>query len=143
MNTEHFAKPVLVYDGECGFCRAWVGYARTVAQGAVSYAPYQEVADRFAQVPREEFAQAVQLMFPDGTRYAAAHAVFRLLAESPKRRHRMWLWLYKRMPGFSPVSEWVYRLVARNRSFFARLFGPFLRKYTLDEAKQHKEKRNQ
>ncbi|HET7497969.1 MAG TPA: lipase maturation factor family protein [Candidatus Eisenbacteria bacterium] len=106
-------KPLLVYDGDCGFCRLWIERWRATTGDRVEYATYQEVADRFPEVPRERFAAAVQLREPDGKWSGGAEAVFRAQATAPGRR---WpLWLYRRVPGVRPLTEAAYRLVAANR----------------------------
>ncbi len=40
-------RPLLIYDGDCGFCRYCVDYARDVTGPAVDYQPYQLVGSRF------------------------------------------------------------------------------------------------
>ena len=40
------AKPLLIWDGDCDFCRKWVDRWRHVTRDRVDYAPYQEVAQR-------------------------------------------------------------------------------------------------
>src|SRR5512132_2327880 len=103
-------KPLLVYDGDCGFCRLWIERWQATTGDRVEYATYQEVADRFPEVPQERFAAAVQLREPDGLWSGGAEAVFRALATA---RGRRWpLWLYRRIPGVRPVTEAGYRLVA-------------------------------
>ncbi|OGF23707.1 MAG: hypothetical protein A2V63_13625 [Candidatus Eisenbacteria bacterium RBG_19FT_COMBO_70_11] len=112
-------KPLLVYDGDCGFCRVWIARWRRTTGDRVEYAPYQEAAARFPEMPIERFRGAVQLVEPDGRWSAGAEAVFRSLAHAPGRG---WgLWLYLRLPGFAPVSEWCYRRVARHRSALERI----------------------
>ena len=109
-------KPLLVFDGDCTFCRTWIGYWRRLTAEAVAYAPLQQVAEQFPQVPRVNFQRAVQLILPDGRVYSAAHAVFRSLASVPGY---VWLlWAYENVPGFRAVTEWSYRRIAANRSFF-------------------------
>jgi lipase maturation factor 1 len=110
--------PLLVFDGDCTFCRAWIGYWRRLTGDALSYAPYQEVAERFPQIPRENFARAVQLILPHGEVISAAHAVFRSLAIVPG--YASLLWAYLHVPGFAAVTEWGYRRIAANRSFCYR-----------------------
>lgn len=113
------AKPLLIFDGECGFCRAWVERGRRATGDAVDYVPYQEAAERFPEMERSTFAEAVHLVEPDGRVSRGAQAVFRVLAHVPGRGAGWWA--YRRVPGFAPASEWLYRLVARHRSLLARL----------------------
>ncbi|HYA16600.1 MAG TPA: lipase maturation factor family protein [Bryobacteraceae bacterium] len=95
----------LVYDGDCGFCRLWVGYWQALTGDSVEYVPYQSDAQRFPEVPSEDFRKAVQL-FEDGRRYSGAEAVFRL-------KGGFWPRIYALLPGF---FEFLYRLVAANRN---------------------------
>ncbi|HEY3216852.1 MAG TPA: lipase maturation factor family protein [Candidatus Eisenbacteria bacterium] len=112
-------KPLLLWDGHCGFCRLWVARWQRSLGDRVDCAPYQEVASRFPERPLERFEQAVQLLEPDGRWSEGAEAVFRSLAHAPGRG---WpLWLYRHLPGFAAASEWGYRLVARRRRAFSRI----------------------
>jgi predicted DCC family thiol-disulfide oxidoreductase YuxK len=117
------AKPLLVFDGDCHFCRRWVERWRELTAGAVDYAPYQEAAARFPEIPSEAFQSAVHFIEQNGTVYRAAEAVFHSL--KTVRGGRWLLWGYEHVPGFAAVTETAYGLVARNRqaaSFFTRLF---------------------
>ncbi len=111
--------PLLIYDGDCGFCRAWIARWQRATGDEVEYAPYQEVAERFPEIPRERFAEAVHLIEPDGSWTRGAEAVFRSLAHAPGGG--AWSWLYRHVPAFAAVSEWAYRQVARHRPAFDRL----------------------
>jgi predicted DCC family thiol-disulfide oxidoreductase YuxK len=113
------AKPLLVYDGDCGFCRAWIERWRRATGDALDYAPYQEVAERFPGVEREAFAAAVHLIEPDGGVSRGAEAVFRALAFRPGGG--AWWWAYRRLPGFAAASEWLYAQVAAHRPALTRL----------------------
>ena len=126
--VEPEARPLLVYDGECAFCRAWIARWRHVIGERIDYAPYQDAAARLPDIPRERFAHAVHLVEPDGRHTQGAEAVFRSLAHAPG--HGWGLWLYRFLPGFAPASEWCYRRIARHRPAFDRLtagiWGPHL-----------------
>jgi predicted DCC family thiol-disulfide oxidoreductase YuxK len=106
--------PVLIFDGECSICRAWVEYWKQLTDG-VLYIPYQEIGDRFPDIPRQEFAVAVQLVLPSGEAFSGAHAVFHLLALVPGKSSL--LWLYEHVPGFARVADAAYDWIARHRSF--------------------------
>ncbi|HEY8665203.1 MAG TPA: lipase maturation factor family protein, partial [Tepidisphaeraceae bacterium] len=112
-------RPVLVYDGECGFCKRWVARWKGMTLGRVDYEPFQQAAERFAEVPLERFEHGVQLIFPDGRVVSGAHAVFNLYAIAGVRR---WpLWMYEHAPGFEQVTEAAYAFVGRHRGGFATL----------------------
>ncbi len=111
-------RPVLVFDGDCGFCRRWVWRWKALTGDAVEYAPYQSAAARFPRISEQRFAGAVHLIEPGGQSYSGAEAVFRLLASAGRR----WpLWAYRRVPGAARASEAFYALVARQRPLFSRL----------------------
>ncbi len=105
-------RPVLAFDGDCAFCRAWIGHWRNMTGDAVEYAPSSEVAARFPHVPRKAFDDAVQLVLPDGTVSSGAHAVLRTLDIGGKP---FGLWCYRRVPFFAAASEAAYRFIARRR----------------------------
>jgi predicted DCC family thiol-disulfide oxidoreductase YuxK len=115
MNQQLPERPFLVFDGDCSFCRAWVEYWNQITGNRVIYVPYQGIGDRFPHISRQEFAASVQLVMPNGKVFCGAHAVFQLVALVPGKTSL--LWLYERVPGFAPVAESVYALIARHRSF--------------------------
>ena len=115
MDTEGDDRRLLIFDGECGFCRVWVEYWKLLTGERVRYAPFQEVGEQFPQVSQSEFASAVKLILPDGKVRSGAYAVFTVLASLPDRR---WLlWVYERLPGASALCEAAYGLISRHRSF--------------------------
>ena len=76
-------KPLVVFDGQCGFCRKSVEGWRARTGECVEYAPFQEVAERFPEIPRTEFEGAVQFLDVEGQRYGGAEAVFRVMSYVP------------------------------------------------------------
>ena len=131
-------KPLLIFDGDCHFCRRWIERWRDLTAGAVEYAPFQEAAQRFPEIPREAFERAVQFIETDGTVFSAAEAVFRSLGH--KRGRKWMIWCYERVPGFAIMTEAVYRVVARQRrtaSFLTRLlWGDDVRQPTYFESRR-------
>src|SRR5215510_12597561 len=115
-------KPLMIWDGECHFCKRWIERWREITAGEVDYATYQEAAARFPEIPIEQFKHAVAFIEPDGEAFFAAEAVYRSLRY---RSSRKWLaWSYDHVPGFAPISEAAYKLIARHRrlgSIFTRL----------------------
>ena len=85
------SKPLMVYDGECGFCRRWIRRWQLATGNRVEYAPFQEVADRFAHIPRSDFSRTVHLIEPDKNVFVGARAVLRCLAIGADRRWPLWL----------------------------------------------------
>src|SRR5216117_1935088 len=108
-------KPLMIWDGECHFCRRWIERWREITAGEVEYAPYQEIAVRFPEIPREQFQRSVVYIDKTGQVFVAAEAVYRSLR---CRSSKKWLWWgYQRIPGFAAISEFGYRLIARHRGF--------------------------
>src|SRR5438876_10295898 len=107
--------PLMVFDGDCSFCRLWIAYWLNRTGSTMHYASYQEAAERFPEVPRENFKRAVHLILPDGQVLSAARAVLRSLADIPEYGW-MW-WAYHHVPGFAALAELLYRWVAAHRSF--------------------------
>src|SRR5208282_5489158 len=112
-------RPLLLFDGDCGFCRYWVGRWRRRVGERVEFAAAQQEAYRFPQITEEEWKRAVQLVTPEGAVYSGAEAVLRALAYAPERSWM--LGVYRRVPGIRPASEAAYRLVAEHRGFFSKL----------------------
>src|SRR5579862_9735355 len=99
--------PLVLYDGNCGFCRIWIQYWNQMTGNQLDYAPAHEAR------------QSVQLVMPDGQLIAGARAVYTTLTFAPGMA---WLlWLYEHLPGFAPSSEAAYRLIAAHRSLFYHL----------------------
>ncbi len=107
------SKPLLVYDGDCGFCKLWIARWREITCGRIDYAPLQEAAARFPEVPRTEFERAVKFVEPNGEVFSSAEAVFRSLGEG--RRFSLGRWSYAHLPGFAAVSEGAYAFIAAHR----------------------------
>jgi lipase maturation factor 1 len=108
-------KPLMIWDGECHFCRRWIERWREITGGAIDYATSQESSERFPEIPRQQFERAVIYIETDGAVYSGAEAVFRSLR---CRSSKKWLtWSYDHVPEFAPVSESLYKVIARNRGF--------------------------
>jgi predicted DCC family thiol-disulfide oxidoreductase YuxK len=112
-------RPVLIYDGDCGFCGYWARYWQKLTGERVAYRPYQEVVSQYPAIPREDFQRAVQFITPDGKRASAAEASFLTLSHA--RGKGVWLWLYRRLPGFAPLAERAYAFTAAHRPGFFRI----------------------
>ncbi len=115
------AKPLLVYDDDCQFCRRWVARWQRATGDAISYLPFQTiiVESRFPEIALADFEKSIHLILPDGSVYRGAEAVFRSLAAAGKEK---WLLsLYEQYPFFEEITELVYEEIAEHRSFLSRL----------------------
>jgi predicted DCC family thiol-disulfide oxidoreductase YuxK len=107
-----------VYDADCAFCVYWARYWQKLTGDSVDYRPYQEVAAQHPEIPIADFQRGVQYLWPDGRRAGNAEASFLTLSHAPGKG--FWLTLYKRLPGFAALAEWVYAFIAAHRSAFYR-----------------------
>lgn len=112
-------KAVLIYDGDCGFCKRWVERWRGRTGETVEYVASRQAGERFPRLNPEELEHAVFFLEPDGRQSRAAEAVFRLLTYGSSSKG--WLWAYEHFPGFRPASELAYRCVSRHRKTASRL----------------------
>ena len=119
INSAGSPKPLLIYDGDCGFCTYWARYWQKLTQDRVNYEPYQQAASRFPQIPITDFQRAVQYIGSDGKIASAAEASFLTLSHA--RGKGIWLGLYRNLPGFAAVSERAYAFVASHRPAFHRV----------------------
>ena len=117
-------KPILIYDGNCGFCLCWINIWKNKTKDRVEYAPYQSVGNQFPQMSLDQFERSVQLVKPDGEITEGARAVIETLAYNPSL-----IWLlrtYHKFPLFAKAAEAVYYFVAKHRntlSSFLRWIG--------------------
>jgi len=108
-------RPLVLYDGRCGFCRDW---SRRLARW--------DGHDRLHQVPSQErhtiaglptlsdadLDSALHVVLPDGRVERGARGVIALLPWLRGGRVLAWL---ARIPGVTGVADAVYRWVARHR----------------------------
>jgi lipase maturation factor 1 len=107
------ARPLVIYDGRCGFCLLWIARWRQRTGEGVDFEPSEAVRDRFPEIPEEALAEAVQLILPDGQVFSGAEAVARMLGLGSGSA--FWLWIYRHIPGAAPAAELAYRAVASHR----------------------------
>ncbi|MFD2512933.1 thiol-disulfide oxidoreductase DCC family protein [Pontibacter locisalis] len=113
-------KPILVFDGECAFCKYWVNRWRQRTEDDVIYIPFQQAPPSYFGISREQFRESVYLI----TQYRRLHgaeAVFELLAISGDTT---FIRLYN-LPLANRLFELGYSIVANNRNFFYELLRRF------------------
>ena len=92
-DNEETNKPILIYDGDCGFCAYWMHYWSKLTRDRVAYVPYQHVADHYPDISKKEFQQAIQYISLDGNVASAAKASFLTLSHAPGKIY--WLKINK------------------------------------------------
>jgi predicted DCC family thiol-disulfide oxidoreductase YuxK len=114
------ARPVVVYDGDCAFCRAQVDkMQRRDDADRFEYLPRQRegIEDRFPQLRGGDFDKGMRLIEPGGDVHVGADAVYHIARRMPLWRRFAWLY---RVPVIHALCRWGYALIARNRKRLAR-----------------------
>ncbi len=112
-------RPVMIYDGECSFCKRWIRRWGRWMGPAIDYQPYQQAAANFPQIPIDAFGKAVHLVEPDGRITRGAAAVFRSFELAKRRR---WpAWAYESIPGVAAICDTAYAAIAGHRDLADRL----------------------
>jgi len=119
-------KPVMAWDGECGFCHYWVIKWKKLTGDRVIYKPFQEVFQDFPDIELKYFRQAIRFIDTDGRIYTGPAAAFQALHLYANK----WRWvmpIYRSFWPFRFLSDRFYAFVSRNRvrmyEITIRLFG--------------------
>jgi predicted DCC family thiol-disulfide oxidoreductase YuxK len=106
-------KPLLIWDGDCGFCKYWMLWWRRLTGDKVQYEPYQKIAGDIKGIPTWAFQEAIRLVETDGKVYDGPHAAFQALEYTEK-----WSGFsekYHKRSFFRFVSDHGYAFIAKNR----------------------------
>lgn len=118
-------KPLLVYDGNCGFCKYWIIKWKRLTYDHIDYSPYQKVLNQFEDIPEHHFKEAVRFINLDGTVGNGPEAAFQTLKY--KKRYRFLHRWYAKYTWFQKLSDFGYQWVADHRNFLFKvsrfLFG--------------------
>jgi predicted DCC family thiol-disulfide oxidoreductase YuxK len=112
------AAPIIVFDGECGFCRCSVNWARRHLGANVRYVAWQATDLAALGLTAGACREAVQWV--DGGHIASGH---RAVAALLRRAGRPWrlLGVVIDLPVLRLVARAVYALVKANRSRLVHL----------------------
>ncbi|GAA3862513.1 thiol-disulfide oxidoreductase DCC family protein [Streptomyces sedi] len=107
------ARPVLVFDGDCGFCTTSVNFAERWIRPDCTIVAWQFADLDALGVTEERARHEVLWVTPNGRVYGGAAGVAKLLM----RAGGAWapLGASLRVPPVNWLAAGVYRLVARNR----------------------------
>jgi len=112
-------KALLVFDGDCGFCRYWLVKWKKISSDHFDYKPFQEVAGNYKEIPLAEFKSAVQLILPNGNVMSGAEVAYYTYyvnGSIPFLYN-----YYSKWKIFKILSDSIYSWVAKNREFAFRL----------------------
>lgn len=116
---------MMVFDGNCGFCRYWVVKWMKISGTEVEYKPYQKVAVNFSDIEEIHFKEAVRYIALDGTVYSGPEAAY-ITYYNKNKVPFLYTW-YMEKNWFRKFSDVTYQWVADHRNFMSkvsvRLFG--------------------
>lgn len=113
------AQPVMVWDGNCGFCKYWIIRWKRLSRDKIQYLPFQESAAQFPQIDLHHFKEAVRLIDVDGRVYSGPEAAYKSLSISGK--YPFLLKWYQKMMLFRLMSDLGYQFIANHRDAAMRL----------------------
>jgi predicted DCC family thiol-disulfide oxidoreductase YuxK len=116
MNTPPAPRPVLVFDGDCGFCTTTARLLqRLVERGGRDFAvaPWQELDLEALGLTAQSCLTAAQWVSHDGT-VRAGHLS---IAAALRAGRPVWrpVGVVLTLPGISALAAWAYRWVADHR----------------------------
>ncbi|MUP41087.1 thiol-disulfide oxidoreductase DCC family protein [Christiangramia aestuarii] len=116
--------PVLIWDGDCGFCKFWKTRWQEKTEGRVNFETYQQKASDFPDFPLKEFKKASRLIERDGKVYSGPDSAYRSLWHANKKSYHEY---YRNHKWFEFLSDHAYNHIAKNRHFYFQvtkfLFG--------------------
>ncbi|MDB4961971.1 MAG: hypothetical protein JWP01_1970 [Myxococcales bacterium] len=112
-------RSLLIYDGDCQFCRRSIERWQGRTGDRIDYRPLQQPGLlRALGAPLADALRSVQLVTASGRRYEGADAALRALGTAPGLRGITRL---ARLPLARWIAEAVYRRIARHRDLADRI----------------------
>ena len=113
-------RPVIVYDGQCAFCRGQMARVRRRdTQGRFDDAARETpgLTERFPSLAQGDFNKGMRLIMPDGQVHVGSDAVYHIARQLPVWRRLAWLY---RVPVLHGLARLAYGWVAANRQRLGR-----------------------
>lgn len=120
MQPDRLERNVVVYDGDCEFCRRQADRIRRKDRaGRFELLPKQhpDLSHRFPQLAGADLRQGMRLVTPTGRVYVGADAVHQIARQLPG--WRLLAWLYH-VPGLRQLLRAGYASVAAHRQSLSR-----------------------
>lgn len=111
-------KPLMIYDGDCGFCLHWMRKWAVWTGNRIPWATSQTHGALFAQVPADTYDRAVVFVNEAGEWWEGAGAINETFRRTQTFR------LFTLLFAFAPARWFInggYRFVANNRRLFSKL----------------------
>ena len=113
-------RTVVVYDGDCAFCRRSIAAIQSRDRhNQFAYLPRKTpgLEERYPQLALEDFDSGIRVVGQDGTVHVGADGIHQIASGLPY--FRRWAWLYH-APGVHGVTRRMYAWVAANRMKLSR-----------------------
>jgi predicted DCC family thiol-disulfide oxidoreductase YuxK len=114
------ARFVVIYDGECPFCRKQVARIKLHDKaGVFDYTPRQEpgLEQRYPTLAEGDFNTGMRLIHPSGSIDVGADAVYQIARRLSLWKHLAWLY---RVPVLHQAARAIYGAIAKYRYKLAR-----------------------
>ncbi len=115
---------VVVYDGECGFCRRSVDEIRRRDREArMVYLPRRTpgIEEKIPGLTHGDFNSGIRVVDPDGTIHVGADGIRRIASQLPVWRR--FTWVYD-IPLIRGLARRIYAWIAANRMRLSRQICP-------------------
>ena len=113
--------PLVIYDGECGFCTASMRRWIIAGNGRLEFSPVQDGEGAAYGFLPDRPMGAVHLIEVDGRIRRGAEAVFRMMALCGNFPGKVAWSMYQRVALFRMLCEWGYRQVAERRAKLSKM----------------------
>lgn len=110
-------EPILVYDDECGICTRAATFIDRRAD--VDIVAFSDVTPDIRESLPTDFEECAHLVTAEQT-YSCGEAIERAYERTGSPPSRV-LPLFRRIPGYRHIREFVYRVIAGHRPLIARL----------------------
>lgn len=113
VQDKNLEQPILLYDGDCGFCSTSIRWVQKNIRPKSEITPWQWADLKQLGTTKKRVMYEAIWIEPNGKIYGGAQAVALILMNAG------WFWypfgILLRIPPFRWLGHWIYRLVAINR----------------------------
>lgn len=114
-SSHPWTKDVVIYDGECRFCRGQVERLKGFdSQGKLTFISLHDprLRQRYPELSHDELMQQMYVVTTEGKKFGGAAAIRYLSRRLPRL---YWLMPLLHIPFTLPLWQWGYRQVAKRR----------------------------